>query len=326
MTTCFLSACVVGTLFVGVVAAAAPTAAAADAMLAEAQRLYEAADYEQALDVLARVEAEHAPLPEQQSRRRYLALCLIALGRAADAERPVEEMVRAEPALQPERDLPPRLLAMIAQTRQRVSRSLVRDSYERGRALYDKGDRVAAARAFEQAVALIDDPALALSEDRAFADLRVVADGFRALASAPPPPPAAASAPVPAATEPPTTGEAVPTTVSRRPPAGAAGTTPAGSAAAAVSAAFIPPRPIAQPVPPLSHALGGYMNRREGELELEIGADGTVRSAIVRVPTLPSYDALLVATAKSQWRYQPATRGGVAVPHRMRVRFVLQGR
>jgi tetratricopeptide (TPR) repeat protein len=295
MTTRFLSTWVVGSLFVGVVAAAAPTAAAVDAMLAEAQRLYEAADYEQALDVLARVEAEHAPLPEQQSRRRYLALCLIALGRAADAERPVEEMVRAEPALQPERDLPPRLLAMIAQTRQRVSRSLVRDSYERGRALYDTGDRVAAARAFAQAVALIDDPTLALSEDSAFADLRVVADGFRALASAPLPPPAAA------------------------------GTTPAGSAAA-VSAAFIPPRPIAQPVPPLNQSLGGYMNRREGELELEIGADGTVRSAIVRVPTLPSYDALLVATAKSQWRYQPATRGGVAVAHRMRVRFVLQGR
>src|SRR6266404_457304 len=67
------------------------TASAAD--LASAKELYASASYEQALAVLSQIEdAEHNEQVDQ-----YLALCLLALDRATEAEHAVEALVASHP-------------------------------------------------------------------------------------------------------------------------------------------------------------------------------------------------------------------------------------
>ena len=83
---------------------------------------------------------------------------------------------------------------------------------------------------------------------------------------------------------------------------------------------------ISQPIPPFDPALAGSPTRREGSLEIMVGVDGSVVSAEVKLPINPKYDALLVATAKESWKYEPATRLGVPVPYRLRVKIVLAAR
>jgi diaminopimelate epimerase len=65
---------------------------------------------------------------------------------------------------------------------------------------------------------------------------------------------------------------------------------------------------------------------RSGARAVRLHADGSVAAARMTVPIMPRYDALLVNTAMTQWKYKPATRVGVAVPYTMRVRIVVQRR
>jgi hypothetical protein len=306
--------------------------------LAQARELYEAANYEQALTVLdALPGGEARTASDAQSVRKYRALCLLALDRTAEAERALEDMVRAEPAAPPPADLPPRVRSMMEAVRQRVVRALARDAYEHGRTLFEQGDVAAARAQLTTVVSLIDDRSTGLAADPAFADLRLLADGFLKLAAAQ----AAANAEAPRAA--PSRGGAQPTLsapstsptpAAPAPPASAprpstaVGSTTAGSSARGQperTPAFVPPKPIAQRIPRLAQTTTGYATRREGELEIEVAVDGTVSDAVIRVPTVAAYDSLLIATAKHDWRYKPATRLGVPVPYRFRVRFVFEG-
>jgi hypothetical protein len=282
---------------------------AADTTLADAQALYESAQYEQALEALDGLGAgEGRTVQDQQSVRRYRALCLIALDRLDDAEHPVEEMVRADPTAPIAADVPPRLKALLQQVRQRVARTLAKEGYERGRDAYQRGQLAEARQQLSVAVSLIDDPVLGLSSDPALADLRIVADGFLRLASPAAPP----SAQLPSRT---------PTA-----PAQPSGPAPASSTAARAAApGFVPPKAITQPIPRFSPVAGrDATSRGEGEIEVEVGVDGHVTAARMTVPILPGYDALLVDTALKEWRYQPAMRLGVVVPYKVRVHVVLQ--
>jgi len=85
----------------------------------------------------------------------------------------------------------------------------------------------------------------------------------------------------------------------------------------------VAPKPIAQLIPPVEQAMSGYVSRREGVIEVEVGVDGSVTSATVKLPTVIAYDAFLVATAKRDWKYEPATSFGVPVAHRLRVRYIV---
>src|SRR4051794_20661695 len=125
--------------------AAARGADTANAALANAQGLYAQASYEQALALLERLDPKTAEsLGEGQAIRRFRALCFIALGRPSDAERAVEDMVRADPAATVDEELPPRLHELVQQVRGRVARDLVRQGYERGRDLYGREQFAAA--------------------------------------------------------------------------------------------------------------------------------------------------------------------------------------
>src|SRR5438477_4357780 len=78
--------------------------------LATARDLYSAAEYEDALMLLNRLRsAQHAP-EDGKTIDQYRAFCLLALGRASDAEQAIAAIVLAEPSFQPSRtDVSPRI-------------------------------------------------------------------------------------------------------------------------------------------------------------------------------------------------------------------------
>jgi hypothetical protein len=85
----------------------------------------------------------------------------------------------------------------------------------------------------------------------------------------------------------------------------------------------VPPVPIQQEVPPwrplVPRSLAGDpANERQGRLDLLIGPDGDVQDAAITTSIDRLYDAALVRAAK-HWKYQPATKNGVAVSYRRAV-------
>jgi len=291
---------------IGATIAAAPAPGVADtidARVTNAQGLYAQASYEQALALLDRLDPKASQsLAEGQTIRRYRALCLIALGRSGDAERAVEDMVRADPAAAADEELPPRLQQLVQEVRGRVVREVVRHDYEHARDLYGREQFAAAAEEFARVIALLDDRTLALTRDPAFADIRLLADGFVRLSKAAPTAPSTASAPQPAAPQPVVKEEPTP---------------PADPA-------FVAPLPIVQDVPPFPRSAGaGFMARSEGDLDVDVAADGRVTGARIVSSIHPVYDLILSAAAKN-WKYQPARRFGEPVPYTKRVHVVVQ--
>jgi tetratricopeptide (TPR) repeat protein len=284
--------------------ASAPLARAADdagtVTLTNAQGLYAQAAYEQALALLEQLDPKtSASLEEGKAIWRYRALCLIALGRSADAESAIEEMVRVDPAADADEELPPRLQELVKGVRVRVVRDVVRQGYERGRDLYGRSEHAAAAAEFERVIALLDDRTLSLTKEPSFADVRLLADGFLRLAKAAPP--------------------ANPTA-----PISGPGPTQPAEPAAPSDPAFVPPVPILQDIPPFTRsASSGFMARSEGDLDVDVSADGRVVNARIVSSIHPVYDLILAAAAKT-WRYEPARRFGEPVPYTKRVHVVLQ--
>src|SRR5918997_434990 len=68
--------------------------------LATARGLYSAAAYEDALQVLDRLEARSQP-GDRLAIHQYRAFCLLALGRTSEAERAIETVVSTEPSYHP---------------------------------------------------------------------------------------------------------------------------------------------------------------------------------------------------------------------------------
>jgi tetratricopeptide (TPR) repeat protein len=293
----------------------ASTIAAGAATLAEARGLYESAQYEQALDALDTLDpTQTANLPDRQAVRRYKALCLIALDRTHDAEQTVEDMVREEPRAAFGNDVPPRMHELVFAARKKLAPAIAREGYERGRDLYQRGQYADARRELTAAIAILDDPALGLAVDPAIKDLRLLADGFLKLSTASAPGTAStarAAGSSPAGTQ-----------------AGAAPSSPAQTDAAGAveaDATYVPPKALFQPVPAFNMAsMQTTMSPRDGEIEVDVGIDGRVTSARMRVPLTPVFDMLLMQTARNDWRYQPATRQGIAVPSKVRVKVVLK--
>src|SRR3954470_23817867 len=100
--------------FVVLMAAAAGGAAAQDSIDA-ARELYAAAAYEDALAVLNRLHPADRPAIEARSIEQYRAFCLLALGRAPEAERAIAAVVTGEPLYQPQQaDVSPRVRSMFS--------------------------------------------------------------------------------------------------------------------------------------------------------------------------------------------------------------------
>jgi len=96
----------------------AGTARAADEPLADAKALYAAASFEDALAALGKLDTSSAVTP---TALEYKALCLLALGRTAEARAATAALVTVSPSYQPtDTELSPRYLTLLTDTRRQM--------------------------------------------------------------------------------------------------------------------------------------------------------------------------------------------------------------
>ncbi len=278
-----------------------PGVIAGQETVAAAKQLYSAASYDEALAALEHLKA--ATPPDSSDNRtidEYRVLCLLALGRQADAERSIETLVLADPSFGPDDAVAsPRVQGVFVDVRKRVVPNAARQRYLSGRAAFERKEYEAALKDFEVALRWIDAPDLAAAaKEPPLADLRTLITGFRDLARAaatPPPPPPAAVTPPPPPVDPPKVEPAAPRYY-----------TPddAGVVPPVAINERLPPWPAAMPMPT------GASSR--GLLEVFISESGQVESVRIVRPTVRYFDDRLVDSAK-QWHFKPATKDGVPV-------------
>jgi TonB family protein len=263
--------------------------------LAAARELYASASYDDALAVLNRLRSADHPAGQSRAIEQYRAFCLLALGRAADAQQAIEAVVVAEPSYQPdENDVSPRVRTAFADVRRRMLPVIIQQKYTQAKTAFDRKDFKAAASGFSQVLVTMADPAVSAEAARPpLSDLRMLAVGFEELsAKAAAPPPPAPAPPVQVATAPP-------------PPA-------AISVYTGEDRNVIPPSVIIQTLPLFP---GTVIAPRSGVLEVLIDETGEVEAANMTQSVTSGYDRLVLAATRT-WRFKPATVNGVPVKYR----------
>ena len=279
-----------------------PPVLRAQETVASARDLYTAANYEDALVVLSRLDSPSSQPSDRMAINQYRAFCLLALGRMAEAERAIEAVLSVDLLYHPaDADMSPRLRSAFAGVRQRILPAIVQQEYARAKTAFDRKEFPAAIAQFDRVLQALASPDLgAAAASSPLADLRTLASGFRDLsikAVAPPQePPALPPAPVVAAAP-----------VIR----GIYGGSEAG---------VLPPVTVRQTLPPFPRDL---VSRRDGVLELVISEVGAVESAVMRSSINPRYD-LIVLTAAKSWKYQPATLNGIPIKFRKLINISLK--
>jgi len=240
--------------------------------------LYVAAAYAEALAAIPSSDGE----PARTDLEQYRALCLLALGREAEAASAVERLVRDHPTFVPSAsETTPRMLSIFAGARSKLVPEVARRAYLDAKAAYDKKDGASANAGFQRTIDLID--SLPEGEKATLSDLRLLASGFLTLAAAVRP--------------------AAPT-------ASENGGSKPSATPAAPAGVYAPPVAIREELPTWNPPdTAARRTEYEGLLRVQIGADGKVSSATMVRRTHPNYDVAALRAAKS-WIYQPATRGG----------------
>jgi TonB family protein len=283
-----------------IVLVGAVTAGAQDA-LGPARDLYASAAYEEALSALARLKTD-APAATSTSSTEidhYRALCLMALGRTAEADKVFESIVSSDPTFQPSAaDVAPRVRAAFNAARGRVLPGVARSLYLDAKAAFDRKAYGEAAERLQKTVGIIDgfDGANAAG----LGDLRTLAAGFLDLSRAA----LAAAAP------PPTSGVA-PATTSSAPAAPVA----MPDTNLVVLRQELPPPPFAL----LTSSGAEY----RGLIEVEIDEAGRVTNARMLQSVHAFYDPLLLKASRD-WRYEAPRTAGKPVASRKRVEVVLR--
>ena len=259
----------------------AASSAAAQATEVDFKGLYAAAEYDKALEVVGPLDTLEA--------QQYKALCLLALGRTADAGAAIESLVNASPTFIPSsEDAPPRFVELVTKVRQKLLPTIARRVFTEGRELYNGKQNEEAVKRFSLVLTLLKDPAF--TDLNAKQDLETLATGFIDLAKA-------SSTPVKVVAAPP---EPVP------PPAAAAAAT-----ATAVAPRVVPPVALVQTVPPMPLDIAGRVGAKL-VMVVQIDAAGRVTSATVKESAHPRYDRIVVLSTRD-WRYTPATLNGLAI-------------
>lgn len=267
--------------------------------IAAARDLYASARYDEALTLLNGLRPqEQGNTANLRSIEQYRSLCLLALGRSAEAEVAIAAVVAADPMYLPtETEASPRVRSAFSEVRQRQLPEIARTRYAAAKAAYDRKEYPSAEQQFRDLLKLIDDPDMG----GRLADLRVLVSGFADLttaAAAPPP------APEPVRPEP-----------RREEPA------------APAQPAFDPQRvftiddegivaatAIRQEVPRVPVQISSQ-TRERGLLEVTIDEQGRVIQSKLRLSLHPIYDSQLLGATRD-WRYQPATLNGRPVKFR----------
>ena len=260
----------------------APSSAVAQATEVDFKALYAAAEYDKALEVVGSLDTLEA--------QQYKALCLLALGRTADAGTAIESLVNTSPTFIPSsEDAPPRFVELVTKVRQKLLPTIARRVFTEGRERYNEKQNEEAVKRFSLVLTLLKDPAF--TDLNAKQDLETLATGFIDLAKA-------SSTPVTVAAAPP---EPVP------PPAAAA----AAAATPAVAPRVVPPVALVQTVPPMPTDIASRVGAKL-VMVVQIDAAGRVTSATVKESAHPRYDRM-VTLATRDWRYTPATLNGLAI-------------
>jgi len=263
-----------------------PARVHAEGTLAAARELYASAAYDDALDMLnGLMPAAKAP-DERQSIDLYRTLCLVALGRNADADRAIEAMIMRDPLYRASiDDLSPRLRSAFGDVRKRLLPAIIQKQYADSKAAFDKKDFETAAVGFEGVLKGIADPDIsALAAVPPLSDLRTLATGFKDLSAKSVPPPAPPPAPV-------------------APPR------PVRTMYSADDAGIVGPVAIQQKVPRYPAAV---LKSTTGMIEMVIDETGAVQSEMMRIPIDPVFDKLVLSAA-TKWQYRPATMEGMPV-------------
>jgi hypothetical protein len=276
-----------------------------------AKKLYAAGEYEQALTRLTTATAEGGAAEVNQ----YRALCLLALGRAEEAEQSLEELVTQQPLFtMTELDVSPRLVTMFHQVRRRLLPAATRDLYAKARISYEQKLYAKASAQLKDLLRLLADEDLG-SEATSLADLRIIAEGFLKLSE-------------------------IEIAAAAKAEADAAEKQKAAEAAAELARRqaeppevriyteddkdVTPPVTIDQKLPPWNPqtpaaAMLGY----RGVLRIVIDEQGKVEQASLVERVLESYDPLLIAAAR-QWTFRPARRDGQPVKYQRLIGIFLQ--
>lgn len=287
-----------------VILCAADAARAAQDSLSTARALYASAEYEEALASLNRIRSTGIAVAEVPLVEQYRAFCLLALGRATEAEDAIAAIVSAAPSYSPlESDTSPRVRTAFSDVRRRVLPTVVQQKYLDAKAAFERKEYAVARDRFAQVMAVFDDPSVTALDRPPLSDLRMLAKGFLDLAVTE----LAVTTPAP----PPAKPEAAPVT---------AAAPDAGRIYTATEPNLVPPVTIRQELPP-------YPRRPQfpvqGIVEVVIDEKGAVASAVIRATIDPLYDGLALAATRT-WSYRPATRNGVPVKFRKLVQVKVQ--
>ena len=293
-----------GSLIVMIVLTAA-SVRAQDAELSAARDLYASAAYDDALAALNRLRVADHPVSQSRTIEQYRAFCLLALGRAADAEQAIEAVVNAEPSYHPsDSDVSPRVRSAFTTVRRRMLPAIIQAKYAQSKAAFDRKEFAAAADGFSQVLAaLADQDVAAEAKLPPLSDLRVLAAGFEELsakAAAPPPPPPPPPLPVAMVAAP--SAPAVPRIYTSDDPN------------------VTPPSIVNQMLPTFP---GQVPMPRVGRLEVVIDETGVVESATMIGSVTSRYDSMAVAATKA-WRYTPAFVNGTPVKFRKIVQITIK--
>ena len=257
------------------------SSAAAQVSEIDFKGLYAAAEYDKALEVIASLDTLEA--------QQYKALCLLALGRTADASTAIESLVNASPTFIPSSDdAPPRFVELVTKVRTKLLPAIARREFIQGRDRFNEKQNEQALKHFSLVLTLLKDPAFTDANTKQ--DLETLATGFSDLAKA-------ATTPVKVAAAPP------------EPVAPPAAPAPAGGTV--VPPKVVPPVALVQTVPPMPSDIAARAGAKL-VMVVQIDAAGRVTAATVKESAHPRYDRL-VALATREWRYTPATLNGLAI-------------
>ena len=281
------------------------SAQGASAPLDAARELYASARYDEALAVLNGLKPADAATPiDRRAIQQYRSLCLLALGRGAEAENAIAALVTADPMYLPtDEEASPRVRSAFSEVRQRVLPGIAVSLYAAAKRLYDGKQYAAAIEEFRHVLRLLDDQDMKGQHG----DLRVLASGFLDLSVA----------------------AATPPDLPKREVA-----MPVGSATAAAGApvrvytaddaGVNPAVAIKQELPKIPSTIATQVRDR-GVLEVVIDELGRVSFAAIRSSLHPMYDNLVLTSARD-WRYRPATLNGTAVKYRKLIQISLAKR
>jgi TonB family protein len=268
-----------------------------------ARELYASARYEEALAVLNESKPAEATPADRRSIEQYRSLCLLALGREAEAEGAIAAVVTADPSYQPsETEASPRVRAAFSDVRRRLLPDIATSRYTEGKAAFDRKDYAGAVKLFRRVLSLLDDPDMG----GRLPDLRVLSSGFLDLS-------VAGSAPRPELKEDPV---AVPPPVVADQPA------EMNRIYTSDDRNVTPPVPLRQELPRVPPAITKQARAR-GVLEVVIDELGRVIAMTMRESVHPMYDTLVLNAAKD-WRYQPAMLQGSPVRFRKMIQVNVQ--